>query len=820
MSIESFGRDLRYGIRGLVRARIFTFTTVATLTVALALVTVVFAIFNAYVLRPYAVRDPYSLHEIRWRSQDAAGRTFRWSEYEELREREDLFTSVMVERNRTVWADGQRLVAAFVSGNYFDSLGARLTLGRGLADFDARAPGGQPVAVISHEAWSRLFNRDPAAVGREIDANGQRLTIVGITHEQFTGPNDTPPDLWVPATMHALVMHQDLFGPSQPRELAVLARLRSDVSAEQAESALAPFMTRVAARPGPARAEVLQHATPAPLSLELLAVLSPVFAAFALVLVAACANVSNVMLARANGRHREIGIRLSLGASRGRVVRQLLTEGLLIATLAGLAALGGAAQVLRGGLRLFFLSLPPIAAAMTRVIPLDLDHRVFIFTFALAATATIIFALVPALHSTKLTLTDALRGTLGPGLGGARLRNVFVISQVTVSFVLLIAAGTLVRNAIAIRNIDLGMETGGVFSVRQRSQGEPLVSKAAIALAGEGAAARVAVTSANPLTGEMRKAMVRSADADTFVVASYQFASPEYFGLLQIPIVHGRGFQPDEARAEAPVAIVSASAAAALWPGGDPLGRTVKIVMPPEETRTDLTMRKNLYSQADVEQHTVEVTIVGVARDAASGIVYEGRDTAHVYMPTDVGRSNAKALLVRGRSLQDVRAEDLQRSLRRVHEIPLAFEILSLDEALALQMYPLNVASLIALVLSGIGLTLSVSGLYGVMTYGLSQRMREIGIRMALGATSTAVVRLVMTQAARLVAAGAAIGMTLALAALGTLRAFVRLQHVSVLDAGAFAGTVILIAAATAVASYYPARRATRIAPSEALRAD
>src|SRR5687768_3318762 len=161
-------KDLRYAARGLWRERAFTVTTVATLAVALALVTVVFAVFNAYVLRPYAVRDPYSLHEIRWRSQDAGGRTFRWQDYEELRRRQDLFDAVIAERNRTVWSNGQRVVAAFVSGNYFDSLGGRILLGRGLAAYDAQRPGGEPVAVLSHHAWTRLFDRDPAVLGREL----------------------------------------------------------------------------------------------------------------------------------------------------------------------------------------------------------------------------------------------------------------------------------------------------------------------------------------------------------------------------------------------------------------------------------------------------------------------------------------------------------------------------------------------------------------------------------------------------------------------------------------------------------------------------
>ena len=260
-------------------------------------------------------------------------------------------------------------------------------------------------------------------------------------------------------------MKQDLFSAKQPRELAVIARLRSGVTAEQVVSALSPDMARLSDRQGTVRAEVLPQATPAPLTAGLLARLSPVFAAFALVLIAACANVSNVMLARANTRQREIGIRLALGASRWRVVRQLMIEGLLIAAIAGTAALGLASLVLRAGLAIFFMTLPPSFAAIARVLPLDVDQRVFLFTLIVAGLATLMFALLPALHGTRLTLTGALRGELASGARGSRLRNALVISQVAVSLVLIIVAATIVRNGSTVRSTDVGFDTHALVSI-------------------------------------------------------------------------------------------------------------------------------------------------------------------------------------------------------------------------------------------------------------------------------------------------------------------------------------------------------------------
>ena len=822
MTFEHLTKDLSYSARGLLRDRSFALTTVATLTVALALVTVVFTIFNAYVLRPYAVRDPYSLYEIRWSARAAdggtGGRTFRWSDYQELRERRDLFDDVIAERHRSVSSEGRQLLVAFVSGNYFDALGGRVRSGRALAGFDARSAGGDPVAVLSYQAWTRLYDQDPAALGRTVRVNDQRLTVVGIMHEEFLGLNDTPPDLWVPVTMHAAVIKQDLFGGTQPRELAVIARLRRGVTAEQVADALSPVIERLADRSGAVRAVILPQATPAPLTPGLLARLSPVFAAFVLVLVAACANVSNVMLARANTRHREIGIRLSLGAGRWRVVRQLLMEGLMISALAGLAALGVAQVVLRTGVAVFFLTLPPSFAAVARVLPLDFDHRVFLFTLIVSAVATVLFALLPALQATRLTLTNALRGEVSSGVRASWLRNVLVISQVAVSLVLIIVATTLVRNGSALKATNIGFDTHGIVSIKQQSQGENLIPRAYDALASDPRIAQVSVTSHNPLTGEVPKMPLRKPEAGTLVATSYMFVSPEYFSTVQVPIVRGRGFEPDEARTEARVVIISAAAARALWPGADPLGKAIRVWIVPDE-RPDVMTRDRLVSSSQVRDQGQDVVVVGVAQDVVTGLVYDGR-TAHLYLPTSPSAPHAKAVLVRGRSVRDVRPDALQEVLRNVHPNPLAFSVLSLDEALALQLYPMLVASWIGLLLSTIALMLSISGLYGVVTYGLSQRTKEIGIRMAVGATSGAIVRLVMAQSGRLVAVGAGLGLIVSFSALAVLNAIVPLENVSVLDARAFAAGVAIIALAAAFATFFPSRRATRLDPSHALRAD
>jgi len=568
------------------------------------------------------------------------------------------------------------------------------------------------------------------------------------------------------------------------------------------------------------RAEVLPQATPAPLTAGLVARLSPVFAAFVLILVAACANVSNVMLARANTRQREIGVRLALGAGRWRVTRQLLMDGLLIAAVAGLAALGIASLVLRAGLAIFFMSLPPSFGAIARVLPLDLDYRVFLFTLSVAALATVLFALLPALHGTRLTLTSALRGELIAGARGSRLRSVLVISQVTVSIVLIIAATTLVRNGSILTRTNVGFDTHTLTSIRPTGSGTTpnLLTKAYETLATSAVPAALSVTSNNPLTGEIPMSPVRPPQARKMIPVTYMYVSPTYFSTLQIPIGAGRGFAPDEARTEAKVAVIGAAAAQALWPGADPLGKTIRLWMPPED-RPDVMTRERLTATSQVEAEGDDVVVIGVTRDVVSGLVYDGI-RPHVYLPTSPGAPHAKALLVRGRSVQDVTPNRLQSVLTSVDRNPLAFSTLPLDEALALQTYPMIIASWIGVLLSSIALALSVSGLYGVVSYNLSQRTKEIGIRMALGASSAAIMRLVMGQAGRLVAIGSGIGLLLSFSVLGVLAAIVPLQNVSILNPGAFAVGALVVAVAATGAAFFPSRRATQIDPSHSLRAD
>jgi predicted permease len=822
--LEQFVRDIGYAWRGLRRSPAFAATTVLTLAVGLGIVTVVFAVFNAYVLRPFAVRDPYGLYSLSWRAQEAGGRYWQWRDFQSLGRHPEVFDAVIATTRKPMTTNGLTVYVGFVSGNYFDALGPHVALGRGLVPGDARAPGGDPVAVLTDRAWTKLFERDPAVLGREVVLNGHPFVVVGITAPGFEGIAEASEDLWVPLTMHDAVTAGNIFAPDS-RGLVLMVRLARGIQPEQVPGAipLEPFESRIKGRFDPVRAVLAPHATLARLTLAGAALLSPIFAAFGLVLVAACANASNVMLARANARHREIGIRLSIGASRARIVRQLVTEGVLIAILAGAMGLVLARVLLNVALYAALSLLPTSVALRVALVPFDFDYRVFLFSFLIAGATTLIFALVPALQATRVTLTDALRGQVTAVFRGTTLRRLLITGQVAVSLLLLVIAATFIRNGAAIRSADFGLDPHGVVSVRPQRGGKAMLTRAYETLTGDARVTDVAVTNRNPLFGDPMSVPVRH--GSRILAASYSFVSRNYFSVVNVPVVRGRGFTLEEANQEAAVGIISASGAAAFWPGDDPIGKTIRLTIEPAgQTRVAQTVeqmrsREGQASDLDVPLGNTEVTIVGVAKDAVNGFVYQGATRPHLYLPTSVTGVRAEAMLVKGKA-RDLTAETIRPLVQPLSPDQLTFDVLAMTDMIDIQMFPLRAASWIGSLLSGIALALSISGLYGVLTYTFGQRVHEIGIRMALGADAGAITRLVVAQSARFAALGTIIGLLLAFTIVKVLSTLIRLDNVSVIDPGAFIAGIVLTILAVAIASYGPTRRALHINPSSMLRAD
>lgn len=802
--LEQMLLDLRYAARGLRQRPAFLLTTVLTLAVGIAVVTVAFTVFNAYVLRPYAIRSPETLHRLTWRSETNGSSGFRWREYEAIRDRRDLFEGLVAQDLELVTSNARPVTAALVSENYFADLAPRLQLGRGLAPIDAHAAVG--AVVIAHHHWTARFAADAAIIGRPIDLSGRVFTIVGVLSPEFTGLGESTADVWLLYPVYASLLRPALLAEQQPRSVDLLGRLRPGVSAEQAQAMLAPMIAGLR-REDDVRVGVKPEPTPIALDGELLLVVTPIFATFALVLVTACANLSNVMLARAVARHREIAVRLSIGASRGRIIRQLFAEGLVISLLAGLTGLAMAAWSLRIATSMFFATLPTSFAQIIRLAPMSIDGRVFVFAVVVSVSATVLFALIPAIQASRVSLMAVLHDRVAGSVRDSRFRGALIIGQVGVSMVLVVAALTFTRGGVALGSVDLGYDIDQVVSLTPRADARALIPQVEALLAADRRVASVSVTGGNPLKGRAtdRRLAVGPAGGRAAIIARYTFVAPNYFELLSLRIERGRGFTIDEANGAA-VAMVSAATAAALWPGQEPIGQT--LVIEPSNGRP----------VADLD--VAAVTVIGVARDVVSGFVLDGLDATQIYLPVAGRSAHASAVLVRGRPGTDVMRTALPDLFTRLGADPQAFETIPLVELRAAQLYPLQAAALVGALLGTIALVLSVSGLFGVLTYNVNQRTREIGIRMALGASAVAVVQLVMRQSARLAVVGAAIGLIAAFGVMRAMDAVAQFPEVSLLDAVAFAAAPVLVLGAAALAAFQPARRATRVHPAITLRVD
>jgi predicted permease len=799
---DSLRQDVRYAVRGIRKSPGFALTVIGTIGLGLGLNTTTFTVFDAYVLKTLAVRDPHSLYQVWWASPGADWRA-PWQQYQDLRQQSTVFSDVLATEVLIAPVDGRLGVGHLVSGNYFTMLQPGVTMGRLLQPDDAAVQGAGSVMVLSYAAWKNWYAGDPGIVGRKLILRGQPFEVVGVAGPSFAGLGSVALDFWIPLSMSPRVMDgPDLFGGAQPHMLRLTARLRPGVRPEAARSALWTWaVSSTANLPQESRVtmvEMVSSATAIALSAQTLAEFAPIFVAFGLVLVISCANVSNMMLARALARQREIGIRVSLGAGRARLIRQLLTESLLLAVPA--AAVGMVLSQVTIGFAQWLLmaTLPPAFSKIVRVPELHPDTQVFAFILAASVAATLVFGLIPAIQTTRSSLVQANRGDFSNDHRPSRLRNVLVAGQVTVCSLLLICAGIILRSQQRVIALDIGMSTRGVFDVQAAGKYKTQVWTV---LASQPGVAGMATAWRPPLYNVLPRLAVDPSNSRNEYLAGYNFVSPEYFSVLRIPLLRGRIFTQEEARAGSGVAIISEATARLFWPGRDALGETIAI--PTHPLREQRTQRIPRF---------VEARVIGIMRDTASGFVGDGLDSTCIYFPTSGTVDNA-SLLVRMSGDKEGGRRILEKSLNG-----LADQINPMDEVLATMIYPFRIAFWVTGFLAGLAMVLTVSGIYGVLSYLVSQRSKEIGIRMALGASAATVVRLVVTQSMRLAVAGTVVG---ALAALAVAPVFAnQLQLVKPYDALVYVAGAGLVGLASLAAACMPCRRAVRIDPVITLRFD
>jgi putative ABC transport system permease protein len=810
-------RDFRHALRTLLRTPGFTLVAVLTLALGIGANTAVFSIVNGVLLQSLPYHEPERLYTVWETGARDQPRPASYPTFQDWREQSDAFEDLVYIRGEDVAIRSregtQRLTGAFVSPGFFRTLGVQPVLGRGFAGGEPGA-GAHPV-VLSHRFWRDRFGGEPDVVGRTLQGVQGSYTVVGVMP-----PTAYPDwaDLWLPMAARPasdpFFTQRDLHVDSD-----VVARLKEGVTLPRAQAQLNAVAARIAAAYPDDSAEYTRVEV-TPLRDRLLGdvegrllVLS---AAVALVLLVACVNVANLMLARATARARELAVRAALGAGRGRLVRQLLTEALL------LALAGGASGVLLAAWAVEAFTARA-SDALPRLDEVALDGRVLLFSLAVSVGAALLFGLLPAFRATTSSLAPALRsGTAGTGTGrqGVRLRSALVVGQVALTLVLLVGAGLLIRSLWELHRESLGFDPDPVVAVRifppsprydDPAAAAELYRRLEEAAAGVPGVVAPAVANHIPLAGPNMVTRVRVAGHEPPPEgdgALFRSVSPGYFAALRIPLRRGRPFGNADLSAPGGV-IVNETFARTFLGDRDPVGQTV-------------TVTKSAQGRPDFGK-PITAQVVGVVADVREF----GLDVPPppvVFVPYTANPWGNTFLIARAAGDPRSLVPALRRAALAVDpDLPIAGPGFLTDfhlvrDYLGVRLAERNLQTRVLAGFAAIALVLALIGLFGVLSYLVAMRTREIGVRIALGAPGAKVLGLVVGQAMRILAVGIGIGLLGALAATRLLRS--SLYGVGAADPLTFAAAALVFAAVALLASYVPARRATRVDPMVALRAE
>lgn len=822
-------RDLRFSLRSLLKRPGFTLVVVATLALGIGVNAAIFSVFNL-LLRPLPVKEPESI--VRLFLEEGPGRSdlFSFPDYSYIRDHNQSFSDVLAvfDEERFLLGenrpnrDPEEILGNFVSDNYFTMLGGSAHLGRLFTAEENSVPGRDAVVVLSHGFWQRRFGSDAHLVGSSIELNGKTFTVIGITHPEFVGLRREMPDIWLPLAMRAAMStagfegiapeKRDWYGGRDFTWLSIFARLKPGTTAPQARTEMNVLLgqldTQTTAGPKPTIAVDLINEIKFPI--EAWMFIGMVLGATGLILLIACLNIANMQLARAIARRKEIGVRLCLGASRWRLIRQLLTESLVLSVVGGVAGVMLAWWSLNLFLSVVFVRYG--GAEMERIaIDLTPDWRVLAYSFGLALLSGIAFGLIPALRATRPDLIGVVKSEGATATGSSarsRLSSALVVAQVSICFVLLIPAGLLLRSvqlnlatdpgyaAKNLLSVGYSLELSGYDAERAKLFQQQLMTRLA---------ALPAVKSVSLDRVFVGRGIITLLDQGgngpkQFSGVPIEEIPATFLETIGTPLVLGRAFTAEEVNAHTPVLIVSESTARSLWPGESALGKLLRIEKPLRDGST-----KMISSSAQV---------VGVARDNQ---MYSSGETPPlmVYLPGAAPGEMDTTVLVRT-TTDAATLKDLARREAYAVEPVLRLFVNTFEERIAREQSIMSAASHGATALGTLALMLAVIGLYGVMAWLVVQRTREIGIRMALGAQAHNVLVLVMAQGMKLVLLGLVIGVPASLAVARLLSSM--LVGVATGDPLTIAVVSAFLVGVTLLACYLPARRATRVDPLETLR--
>ncbi|MET0649041.1 MAG: ABC transporter permease, partial [Pyrinomonadaceae bacterium] len=832
--MKSFWQDVRYGARALWKSPGFTLVAALSIALGIGANAAISSLVNATLLRRLPVAEPERLAFVFSGTQGGLYSTTSYPDYVDFRDRSEVFEGLAARGGISASlgaGDGADLVAgSIVSGNYFEVLGVPAARGRVLTPEDDRTPGAHPVVVLSHGFWQRRFG-GAEVVGREVNLNGQSFTVVGVLPAEYTGVDlGRADDIYVPMSMQAVMrpprggysgeMNPDLLKVRGNRWLWMVGRLKPNVEPEQAQAAVAVVSKQLDQSYPDTNTDRTVTLTRAgegdPQSrASLVSVARLLLSVVGIVLLIACANVANLLLARASGRRREMALRLALGASRWRIVRQLLTESVL------LALLGGAAGLM---LALWAIDLmkaaPPPPGALPIAPVFTVDVRVLGFTLALSALTGVLFGLAPALQASRPDLVPALKDETVSLDRGRRfsLRGLLVVAQVALSLVLLVGAGLFLRSVRHARAIDPGFDAERLLVAQlninllryTRAQGREFYRQVVERVGSLPGVESVSLTRNVALTGgastrglliegqtgdgnDLRSDGAGASSPSSNNTVGVNVIGLNYFKTFGVPVVRGRDFGASDAEEGPGVVVVNEAFAARHFAGQDPLGK-----------RLSFNGARGPWRE-----------IVGVARDSKYYTLGEAR-TPFVYLPLAQNHETGMALVVRAGGEPAALAASVRREVQSIEKnLPLT-DARPMTEVLGAALYAARTGAALVTGFGLLALVLAAVGLYGVMAYTVARRTREVGIRMALGAQRRDVLRLVLREALALVACGVALGLAGAWAASRLLAGF--LYGVSTTDPLTFLGTTAVLVAAALLAVLVPARRATKVDPMVALR--
>ncbi|HXZ12751.1 MAG TPA: ABC transporter permease [Candidatus Sulfotelmatobacter sp.] len=811
--MTSIWQDIQYSARLIAKAPGFAAIAILTLALGIGANTTIFSWINAALLNPVpGVSNPNELVSMSLGKSHENPLGFTYPEIQALRDGQQSFTGITTGMFSPMSLTGrgkpERVWGMVASANYFDVLGVRPILGRGFLPEEEEKPGGAPVAVISYRLWQTRLGANPNVVGQTIEINQHQFTIVGVTPPEFQGSQTgVRLDFWVPIMMEAqLVPEGDLLHDHHYFWLLAFGRLKPGVSLEQAEQEMTVrLQPEVKNYPEEHKGHDSVSVYPLwrnPFGLNFfLAVLLPILMCIAgAVLLLACANVANLMLVRATGRRREIAIRMSLGASRWRLVRQLLVESLM------LALLGGGVAVLitfwTEGTLMKFLPVMDFPISLT----VGTDRTVLLATLAISVLTGVIFGILPALRASGLAPVAVLKEETGSASGGlrkARLASALVVAQISLSLLLLVCAGLFIRSFLSARRINPGFNPHNVaiasydlftagYSEASGAQFDRQLAAKLESLPGVQA---VTLTTRPPLgfggsTAVKPEGYVQQPNES--METQDAIITPNFFRTAEIPIVEGRDFTLQDDLKSQRVAIVNQTFVNRYWPGQEGLGKQLD---------SDLTHER--------------FTVIGIARDSKVSWLNE-KPTPFVYLP--VYQIYRPELTVLARTAGDPLAfrPTLEKTIHQMNADVMVYDVSTLEKSEEFATFPQRVGGAFVGSFGLLALVLAAVGIYGVTAYTTRQRTHEIGIRMTLGATKQDVLRLVLGHGLKLMLAGVGVGLILALVLTRFLSSL--LLGVTSTDALTLSSVAILLCAVALFACFIPARRAMRVDPMVALR--